>query len=379
VARHHIARELTPALGVPQLRGVALATPADDAEMRALLRRSEMRAVVRVAFTREPDYFAGAGLAGAVDHTVVHRSEGRLDGIARLSLHILHRNGVPRRIGYLGELRLAPETPRSTRVLRDGYDFIRTLLGAGGVSGCFTSIAADNARTRRVLEQGKRFGLPVYSPVAELVTLVAPIGVRGRPSARGADNPVVDRDELANFLERHARGVQLSPRWDDARWVALARHGVVPADFCVIHAAGRVVATGTVWDQRAFKQTVICGYDGPLKVAYPFVNAIARVGLAPPLPAPGTVLQLGSVLGAAVDDDRYLEPLWEALRASAQKRGMGWLAIARDARDPQLTALRRIVRGREYHTRLYEVSWNNAAAWTDPWDGRCFGPEVSLL
>src|SRR5690606_34399488 len=38
--------------------GFALATHEDDADLRALLRRSAMPGAIRVAFTREPSYFA---------------------------------------------------------------------------------------------------------------------------------------------------------------------------------------------------------------------------------------------------------------------------------------------------------------------------------
>ena len=113
----------------------ALATPADEADLRALLRRSAMPGAVRVAFTREPDYAAGQGLAGADDRTVIARCGGRLAGVGRCSLHTLHRNGAAQRIGYLGELRVAPETPRAAHVIRDGYDFMRATLTANGADG----------------------------------------------------------------------------------------------------------------------------------------------------------------------------------------------------------------------------------------------------
>ena len=73
------------------LDGFALAETRDDAEVRALLRRSVMPGAVHVAFTREPDYFAGEGLAGAVDRTLVHRRDARLDGVARLRQRRRHR------------------------------------------------------------------------------------------------------------------------------------------------------------------------------------------------------------------------------------------------------------------------------------------------
>ena len=213
-----------PAVAVAD--GVSLMTPHDEAEVRQLLRRTVTPGAIRLAFTREPNYFAAEGLAGAVDRTFVLRAGGRVEGVGRLSTHAVHRNGVVRRIGYLGELRVAPETSNSVRALRDGYALLRAGLDADRVDGCFTSIAADNVRARRVLEHGARLGLPTYTPIAQLVTSLIPVAHRFRREGRASAQAVVDDGELTDFLERHACEAQLTPTWNEARWAALARHGI---------------------------------------------------------------------------------------------------------------------------------------------------------
>ncbi|MEQ1692617.1 MAG: hypothetical protein ABMA00_15110 [Gemmatimonas sp.] len=380
MARNLAARELTPPRSVGTLDGFALATPDDDAELRALLHRVVIPGAVRVAFTREPDYFAGEGLAGATDRTLLHRADGRVNGIARLSTHSLHRNGTPRRIGYLGELRVASDARQSARLLRHGYAILRESVRSDDTTGCFTSIATDNTRARRVLEGGGRFGLPAYTSIADLVTQLVPVGtVTPRGNDGATDSTAIDRDELTDFLVHHARASQLSPDWSNALWDALASHGLHASDFRIVREHGRIVAAAAVWDQRSFRQSVVCGYEGVLRMSRPFVNLIARAGFAPHLPPPGSVLALGSVFGAAVDSDAHWIPLWNALRAEGLRRSLDWLAIARETRDPQLAALRRHIGGREYHTKLYDVRWPDVASWLDPWDARPFRPEVALL
>jgi len=105
--------------------GVTVAEHEDDAELRALLRQSVMPGSVRVALTREPDYFAADGLAGADDVTLVSRRDGRVVGMGRLSVYDLVRNGRAQRIGYLGALRITSGTRESARMLRDGYELLR--------------------------------------------------------------------------------------------------------------------------------------------------------------------------------------------------------------------------------------------------------------
>jgi hypothetical protein len=90
--------------------------------------------------------------------------------MGRLSVYDLVRNGRAQRIGYLGALRITSGTRESARMLRDGYERLRELgIGnresGGAADGFFTSIATDNTRARRVLENGARFGRPSWESV----------------------------------------------------------------------------------------------------------------------------------------------------------------------------------------------------------------------
>lgn len=356
--------------------GFALATHEDDADLRALLRRSEMPGAIRVAFTREPSYFAAEGLGGGTDYTLVHRTGGTIDGVARLSVHRMYRNGTPARIGYLAELRIDPAAAHSARLLREGFARIRGYATSAGVEHCFTSIARDNERARRVLEHGGRLGLPRYVPMADLVTLVARVPRRTRrpPPATSPDEA-----ELTAFLERHARAYELSLTWDGERWRSLARHGLGPADFSTVRDHNQMVAAGAVWDQRPFRQVLVSGYEGVLRLVRPLIAAVARIGVMPPLPPAGTLLAQGMILGAVASEARHWQPLLRALLASAADRGLEWVTLARDARDPELPVLRALLRAREYRTRLYYVRWTGDPGEPDTTPAALVRPEVALL
>lgn len=367
-------RELTALAPRDAAVTIALADRRDDADLRRLLREAVMPGAVSVALTREPDYFAAEGLAGADDFTVVARGSGSLLGAGRCSVHQLNRNGGMQRVGYLSELRLNPASSRSVKVIREGYALLRSTTVAARVDRYFTSIAADNVRARRVLEHGARLGLPVYAPLTELVTLVAPVA-----RAQFVESDDVPRAELISFLREHARDAHLTLAWSDAQWESLASHGLSPQNFSVIRRGGRIVAAAALWDQRRFRQTVIAGYSGALRVARPWVNALNALRRRPSLPPAGSVLAHMPVFGATVADVAAWPELWRALCANAARMGVEWLTLARDVRDPELPVLRRTLAAREYRTRLYEVRWPDQPASTDAWDARPFRPEVALL
>src|SRR5436190_23893400 len=80
-----------------------IAAPEHDEAIRRLLRESVMDGDVALTFEREPDYFAGTHVAGAEDETVVALQSGAVVALASCSIRRRFVNGVPRRVGYLGE------------------------------------------------------------------------------------------------------------------------------------------------------------------------------------------------------------------------------------------------------------------------------------
>ncbi len=365
------------ALTAPPRGGVRLATADDDAGLRALLRRSVVPGAVRVAFTREPSYAAGADVAEADDATVLFEGDSGVVAMGRCTTRALYRNGVVRRIGYLAELRADPAARVSGPALRDGYRRLARRAEQAGAEGFVTSIADDNTRARRVLEHGGRLGLPSYRPLCPLVTFLLPVSPRDGVAERvdaGATS-----DELREYLATRASAAQLTLPWSLRCWPALARHGVTADDFVVVRRQGRIVAAAGVWDQRSFRQTVVDGVAGALGLARPLVNAWHGLRGLPRLPRAGEVLSQGALLGVTLDDAREWPAIWRALQPRAAARGLSWLTLALDRRDPWCAALGRLTASREYYTTLYEVLWRDGPAWADPWDSRLMRPEVGLL
>src|SRR5687767_4808825 len=112
-----LERELKTAGGIR----FHVATQADDPEIRRLLRTNPLRGAISISLEREPNYFTE--IPGEVRTTIIARAGSRLVCVGSCAFRSRFVNGLPRRVGYLGSLRLdAPYGGRSD-ILRRGYKF----------------------------------------------------------------------------------------------------------------------------------------------------------------------------------------------------------------------------------------------------------------
>ncbi len=176
-----------------------VATAADDALIRSILRDNGMPTWVEMAIRREPSFFAAADLCGR-DWAVIAEEAGDVIGMYTAAMVPVHLDGQPERLGYLGGLRVRPDYRRKIRYLREGYASIRALAAATGTQPWwFTVVAAGNENARRLLEAGVR-GLPPYQPQGDYVTFALP-SARGR--RRGLWRPAT-ADDAARIIGRRA-------------------------------------------------------------------------------------------------------------------------------------------------------------------------------
>ena len=395
----------------PRLRFV-IASPADDAAIRRLLRETPMRGAITLSFEREPNYFHGAALAGAEDQTILAFDGDHLICMGRCSTRPCWIDGRVQRVGYLAELRLAATAQGRFDALRDGYRFFRELHRENRPALFFTSIASDNERARRLLECGVK-GLPCYSHLSDFVTLVIPVarlsgknksdagnaassraGNKFPASAhsatrrehqldlRAAHGSVADDHaaELAAFLNEQNRDVQLAPAWTPDRLLALASHGLPLSRFQLFREGGRLVACATLWDQRSFRQTVIRDYTQPLRMSRPALNFFLPLLRRPRLPAPGSVLAHAFVspLAIAPQHGHLLPEIISMLRRDAAASGLDYVTLGFAANDPRLGLLRRHFPVRSYTSRLYRVSWPDEET-DSTLESRLCRPDIAFL
>jgi len=325
-----------------------LATEADDALIRSILRDNGVPTWVEMAVEHEPSFFAGKNLIGQ-EWAVLAEESGEVVGMYTAAILPVHVNGLPEQLGYLGGLRVYPAHRRRIRHLREGYASISPLAPVRGtLPWWFTVVAAENAAAQRLLESGVP-GLPAYYLEGEYVTF-------GLPTARGKAIGLWRRareNDLHRILEFHnaqAARLQFSPvlRESVVRRIGLDR-------FFVHDSARTLRGVAALWDQRAFKQIVARRYRRPIGALLPAYNAYAKLFRRIPLPSEGRMLEQTFIAFLALADEALAQGralLQDLLSNCATPVASLGLHTA----HPLLPALRKF-KPMRYPARIYTMSF----------------------
>ncbi len=271
---------------------IELARPEDDAALRARMAQDRMDGRISVSFRREPSYFAACRVQGDATQVVkcVERRTGAIVGMGSRSTMRAYIDGVERRIGYLGDLRLARER-RSGPLLARGYRYFRELHRLDPVALYTTVIYDGNVAAMRALVGG-RAGLPLYRDWGRVLTPAIPLDLPIRQEklpqvdvARSAPDAL---PEIVAFLNSCWREKQFAPVCCLENFSREGRRaGLAATDFFVARRSGRIVGTVAAWDQSRLRQTHVEGYSGALRWMRPAYNVLAALTPLRPLPRAG--------------------------------------------------------------------------------------------
>lgn len=354
------------------------AGPAQEHEVRAILREVALGGAWSIALTREPDGFGGPHLEGERQDIIIARdtASGAAVGLCERVVRPSYVGGAVVDLPYLGALRIVPSHRHRIAILRGGFALLREeCTGASDFPVAFTSITADNTAARRLLTAGVR-GLPRYSPLCDFSTFAL------RPRAAAHDPQVTaagaeDLAPLAAFLGEAMAARDLAPVWTAQRLRALGDD----ARLLVLREEGAITGCIALWDQRAMRQARLVDCPPLLRRLRSPANLAFRLAGLPALPAVGAVIdQVFLSLVAARDDcpARFVRLLRAGL-AAAQERGAGAAMLGLPTAHPWHAALRDALRAIEYRTSLYAVTWPDEAAQTGQIDPRRVFPEIGLL
>lgn len=354
---------------------------ADDTDDLRRLQAMPMDGAVSLSLRAGPESRQAEALGGGRHHTVVvRRSENRrIVAMGTRSVMRVYLHGEPKHVGYLSGLRNTPGVRVPRGVVAEAFDRLGATRRKDEADFDFTSIMRDNRRARRGLERGVK-GLPTYTPIGGLQTLA--LRVVGRDAVRPPLRRMTEADlpAVVELLEACGRSAQLRPVWDAATLACRERcRGLRVRDFVGYEEAGRLLACGAVWDQRAFKQTVVAGLTPALRRVRPIINAGCRLTGRVALPAEGEALSAVYASHLAVRDDTpgVWRRLVAGLSAIAMEKGAKVLVLGvpDDHRLEDGRALRRPVR--RAASVLYAV--HPAGSPAPVFHGRPVWPEVAVL
>jgi hypothetical protein len=265
---------------------VRRASQADNPGILALLDETAMAAGnLALRYDRAPDFFRFLKCQGDTQVAVVSESDsGKIEMVSALSLRDGLHEGRPVRIGYLGDLRVAPRASRAARVeWRKYYEaFLRTVGRNRDLGGCdflYTAILKENKAAIQALvrrDRGVRYE-PIYEysavsmlanrPLAYAARLRRPARTRGY---RLESLDPANLDELARFLATASAGLDLGYRYPQELHFRLrAWPGFSLDRFLVARdPAGRIVAALAPWSPGEARRLIVDRLPPSLRVLF---------------------------------------------------------------------------------------------------------------
>jgi hypothetical protein len=353
----------------------ALATRADDAGIRRLLSSNPIPGRIRIRYEREPDYFAGCATMGTTQ-VLVARADERVIGVACRAIRPMYINGERAEVGYLGQLRVDPNFRGRWLVLR-GFRKLHELHRQSPPRGYVTTIIEGNDEAEGVLVRLARGPMPRYRKLDRLMTLALATARAPRVEQLVSKRSLA---EIVAFLNREGRRKNFFPVYDEHSFTDGTTRGFDPKDFIVIERDGVIAGVAGLWDQSAYKQSIVDAYDPLTRAARPIYNTAARVLRRATWPKPGTALRFGygSFFCAVNDDPAIARELITRLLDTARARRLDHLLVGFTESDP-LLATARTFRHVAYPAGIFTVAWDDGNDFHDGLDARPRYLEIASL
>ena len=363
-----------------------LATQADDADLRRLLRENPIQGSISLSFEREPNYFDASAVEGDFHQTIVARESdsGNVIAFGNRSIRPLYVNGEIQDIGYMSQLRVNHSYGKGmylARGLAGGFKKYHELHLDGRTPFYIMSVIEDNLPARRLLTSGlseypiareytRMFTYAIY-PVRRKRELSLPSSMQ---IVRGDDNYTND---IVDCLNRNNARKQLAPYWTcDSLFLS----SLSPSDFFLVLDQDCIIGCLACWDQNSFKQTVIRGYSGSLARWRKVINVFSRYIGVPYLPEPNTPLKYSYASHLAMDNDDpvVFKALLCAMYDHTLEQGYNYFTIGLAETNP----FRRIMesyRPLTYISQIYLVNWDAEDDLLSKLDQRIPGLEIAVL
>ena len=343
---------------------IGYAKPEEEGSLRQILRQSPMPGWVTLTYEREPNINWAGEVEGHKHQFGVARTgkNGPTVGFFGRSVRNVLLNQKVEQMGYLSQLRFDPSFRYRLSALRKGYAFWRDhIRKADELPYDLTSILVDNEPARRLLESDAP-GFPVYLPWKQYSTIII------RSSRRKSlGQALVKRSNLEtlpkiiSFIQSTYKDYALAPYVSEEDVNSDVRtRGLSPSDFLYFEEGGEILGCLGLWNQNAFKQSIVQGYRPPLGIFRSAVNMVGPLFGWPRLPTVGQPIDQAFLAFCAIKnglEKEILPSLISAAREEAGRLGLtvvlgGWVEG-----EAALSIVRDTFMTMEYKSILYFVHW----------------------
>ncbi len=367
-----------------------LASPTDDPAIRRLLAANPVPGQVTLTYEREPDYFLGCTTMGHFCQVLVarHRPTDQVAAVASRSTRPLFVNGQVEEVGYIGQLRV-DEQFRGHWLVSNGFRFFHQLHADGRVMGYITTIIEGNLQAQGLLVDKARRHFPVYRQVDRLCTVAiilrkSWLRLKGfKPSNLQITRlSPPDLPALMAFLRQHGPAKQFFPAYTEADFSGNSPTtlGFQVEDFVLARRQGEIVGVLGLWDQSAYKQTIVRAYHNSLRRWRPLYNLGLRLVGARPLAPPGQPIHFAyaSFSCIAQNDPAIFHSLLQVVYNLTVERGYTYLMVGLSTRDPLLAVAQSYLH-LPYYSHLYTVCWPGDESFHHKLDNRIPYVEIAAL
>lgn len=340
-----------------------LANQSDDPQLRKLMRETIVPGHIRIAYSREPDFFEAYRDIDDSIQVIVAEDNDQISGVACRSVRNLLVDGKPSSVGYLSGLRLKPSVQNST-TLAHGYAYLKTLHADKRTPVYLTTIIHGNNKARDILTSA-RAKLPAYIPMGNYLTHVCPVKRSSVPPVVQDEFQIqpateISPHELTDYLIQEGSRRQFFPVHKTNGQAGGVLRSIGLGNVFVAQRQGKILGTIAVWDQENSKQHIIAGYSLFFRALRPFLNLILRARSFHTLPKVGEALRYGTAALICIQNNDiavFRALLRHALSVAASK-GLHQLAVGFHERDPLMPVLNEFLHV-VYRSWLYLVSWES--------------------
>jgi S-adenosylmethionine-diacylglycerol 3-amino-3-carboxypropyl transferase len=328
------------------------ALDGDNGELIDLSLACPMQGDIGLCVDRSPDFFALNRLEGDRWKLAVADREGEVIGCIAVAERNVYVNGRPRRVAYVGDLKVHPAHRNHSvadALIRYAIEECERIGGPSVPLYC-SVLAGNRAAERRApgvrdMPRFDRFATIDATAVSLLWRKAAP----RMPDLTVKTATKADLEQMVALWARVASARQLAPVHDAAslqRWIEQSPGLGWSSYRLAFDRAGRLLGCAGFWDQSSFKHMLVTRYSRRLAVVRSVYNVLAPLVGGARLPPAGGVMRYLTAVNVCVPPDRadVLQAILVAAYNEFRAQEYAFFTIGLDITDPLRVALKGFVR-----------------------------------